>query len=267
MEKKLNDPMETNNIFSFKRFILLCKQSLIINKKLIGISLAGFSGFVFLLLYLFQKKSFQSWDNASYTRMLLYLFFTIGTIYSSLSFPAFRMKEKSITYLMLPASISEKFTFELLIRVVMFILLMPVLYWAVANIEGTIVHHFKPEFQNYKFSLIDGWSKILHDTGDFKLRKIFFIQYPLFIFTVMFAGACHFSKSPLLKTLFTISIIMVGYAVLIYILTKGFNVRGYIAREGSVFFDEPLTVYAISSIVASLCLLAVTFFKLKEKEA
>src|ERR1035437_5541610 len=91
--KKSDIPMETNNSFSIRRFFLLCKQSLIINKKLFGISLAGFTGTLFIVLILFQSDAnFRNWENHDYMRTFAILFFSLGIIYSSLSFPAFRSK-------------------------------------------------------------------------------------------------------------------------------------------------------------------------------
>ena len=37
-------------------------------------------------------------------------------------------------------------------RIVGYIILMPIIFWIVANIEGIIVHHYVPELVNYKFS-------------------------------------------------------------------------------------------------------------------
>lgn len=140
-------------MFSFKRFIALFKQSLIINKKTMAISIAGISGTLFVLLMVFQKlDNFEYWTNENYFSVFLVFFFSLGIIYSSLSFPAFRSKEKSITYLTLPISASEKFIFELLTRIVLFILFMPMLFWVISNIEGRIMHYYIPEFINYKFS-------------------------------------------------------------------------------------------------------------------
>ena len=118
--------MQTNNLFTLQRFVLLCKQSFIINRKLIAISIAGFAGTLFLALIFFQFTAhFSYWNNKRYEAIFIFLFLSLGIIFSGLSFPAFRSKEKTMAYLMLPASASEKFVFELLTRIVLFLLVMP----------------------------------------------------------------------------------------------------------------------------------------------
>jgi len=261
--------METNNSFSFQRLMLLGKQSLIINKKLIGISLAGFAGTLFMLLVFFQYKShFSNWGNSGYMLIFTFLFFVLGMIYSSLSFPAFRSKEKSMTFLMLPASATEKFVFELLSRIVVFIFIMPVAFWVVANLEGALVHSFFPELINYKFSFGKAYSEITAQGVEGWL-KFLFIQGILFVFIASFTGASHFSKSPLLKTMFTFSIIVAGYAFFSYLLFKGLNIRDYNAGKNIFFMDKDDSIVfgAIAITLINLSLLSISWFKLKEKEA
>ena len=264
--------MKTNNLFSFQRFILLAKQSLIINKKLIGISLVGFSGILFIVLMLFQWKSnFKIWENHEYLGFLVFWFFVLGIGYTGFSFPAFRSIEKSITYLLLPASASDKFTFEILTRIVVFIFIFPLLFWAVANLEGAVVHHYVPGFFNCKFSLEQGFSEIFNKKLIDWWLKFLAIQVVLFVFIAPFCGASHFSKSPVLKTLFIFSIIVGGYALLMYLLGKGLNINEYHPKNETILFvnykDGPQAFFAIAATAINLCLLAVAWFRLKEKEA
>ena len=264
--------METNNLFSFQRLMLLGKQAFIINKKLIGISLAGFAGTLFMFLMLFQSMShFSNWDNKAYVVTFIFLFFSLGVIYSSLSFPAFRSKEKSMAFLMLPASATEKFVFELLTRIVVFILLMPLYFWIIANFEGMVVHSFMPELTNYKFSFHEGYMAIVKD-GRFEFwALILTLQGILFVFIAPFAGASHFSKSPLLKTMFTFSLVIAGYGLFVYLLVKGLSLEGIHPEGDRVLFmhntDSALVFLGILSTAINLSLLSIAFFKLKEKEA
>lgn len=263
--------MQTNHQFSFQRLLLLGKQSFIINKKLIGISLAGSIGILFLLLLFFQfNANFQNWRNQNYLATFAFFFFALGIIYTSLSFPAFRSKEKSMAYLMLPVSLTEKFVFELLNRIVVFIFLMPVFFWLVANIEGMVVHSFIPEFINYKFSYGDIFTEMDNQGKIDGWTKVIFVQGVLFVFITAFTGACHFSKSPLLKTMFTISIIAAGYALFTYLLAKGLNLREYHPANDRILFvdtkNSALVTVAVLSTMVNLCLLTIAWFGLKEKE-
>jgi hypothetical protein len=264
--------METNNLFSIQRFMLLCKQSLIINKKLIGISLAGFTGTLFILLILLQSanNNFRNWDNSRYMATFLFLFFSLGIIYSSLSFPSFRSKEKSMAYLMLPTSASEKFVFELLTRIVLFIIIMPLLFWVVANLEGMIVKEYVPRFTNYKFSFGEGLAKMFENEKIGNWAKLAIAQGCLFVFIAALTGASHFSKSPLLKTLFSITLIVGGYGLFIYLLVKGLDLNMYHPVNDRVLMihngQEAIKYLAIAGTVINLSFLSIAWFRLKDKE-
>ena len=264
--------METKYTFSFQRLVLLTKHSLIINKKLIGITLTAMIGMMVLVLIFFQSmESFKTWQNRYYETIFAFFFFAWGIIYSSLSFPAFRSKEKSMAYLMLPASSSEKFVFELLSRIVIYILFMPLLFWTVANFEGTIVHQFVPKLTNYRFSFTDpGFSNGTPIENEGWLAFAF-VQGGLFVFIAAFTGASHFSKSPLLKTLFAITMIVAGYFIFIYLTFKGLSLNEFDPVKNHIHFiankNNALIAFAIAATILNLCLITIAFFRLKEKEA
>ena len=264
--------METRHTFSFQRLVLLGKHSLIINKKLIGITLTAMIGMMILVLIFFQSmENFKTWQNSYYETIFAFFFFAWGIIYSSLSFPYFRSKEKSMTYLMLPASSSEKFVFELLSRIVIYILFMPLVFWTVANLEGAIVHHFVPELTNYRFSFIDPGFTNGSPIENEGWLAFAFVQGGLFVFIAAFTGASHFSKSPLLKTLFAITLIVAGYFIFIYLTFKGLSLNEFDADKNRIFAitnkKNALTAFSIAVTILNLCLLTIALFRLKEKEA
>lgn len=263
--------MQKHQPFSFQRLMLLGKQSFIINKKLIGITLAAFAGILFIALFLMQSNSaFRNWENKDGMVTFIALFFVMGIMYSGLAFPAFRSKEKSMTYLMLPSSAAEKFVFEILVRIFAFIFLMPLFFWLVANIEGLVVHSFIPEFTNYKFSFsgkFDEWE----NQGKFESwARLLATQGVLFVFISSFTGATHFSKSPLIKTILTFTLILTGFGIYSYLLFKGFNLNEYHPSGNRILFisdkNTALAVSAILSTVLNISLLSIAWFKLKEKE-
>jgi len=263
--------METNHSFSIQRFFLLCKQSLIINKKLIGISIAGFAGTLFIALIIFQYNSpYRNWQIEKYMATFAFLFFPLGIIFSSLSFPAFRSKEKSMAYLMLPTSASEKYVFELVTRIILFVLVMPLLFWIVANLEGAVVHSYRPELVNYKFSFVEGWSEMTKNEKLGAWAIFAMVQGCFFVFISAFTGASHFAKSPLLKSLFTLSLIVASYSLFTFLLVKGLNLEKYKPSNDRVLFmsnkQDAIVFLAIGATVINLSLLAIAWFRLKEKE-
>jgi hypothetical protein len=233
--------------------------------------LAGVAGALVLSLIFLQFMShFQYWSEVSFLRTFLFLYFFLGICYIGLSFNAFRSKDKSIAYLMLPVSNLEKYLYEFLTRIVAYVILMPLIYWIVANLEGVVIHHYVPEFVNYKFSFSHLWNDMNLKEPISGWKMLAFFQGSLFVFIAAFAGASHFSKSPLVKTLFTFSIIAGGYALFTYLLFKGLNIKEYSPSSSGVLWinsKESFTAFfAVVAAVVNLSFLAIAWFRLKEKE-
>lgn len=262
--------MHTNNMFSIKRFILLFKQSAIVNKKLIGTSLIGAAGIMFVALFSLQSINNYRWDSFPSMIFFLFCYVSLGGVYISQSFPAFRSKEKCLVYLLQPASASEKFIFEFLTRIVFLVLFLPPMFWILANIEGAIVHHYIPRFISYKFSFGEGLDQLITSKEMSGWNIFALIQFFLFVYMVMFTGACHFSKSPRTKTLFTLSVVVGGFVLLGYLLYRGLNLQEYNMNGKSILFmrekDDVFIFLSIVGIVVNLSLIAIAWFRFKEKE-
>ena len=271
MDIKSDRAMQTNNSFSFQRLMLLFKRSLIINKKRFAIAISAFSGILFITLVLAQASAnFSNWGEHAYLSTFVSVFLSLGISYAAFSFPAFRSKEKSMTYLMLPASSAEKFVFELLSRIVAFIILMPFLFWFIANLEGALVHYYYPELINYQFSFGKSLTESSKDP-EFKQVMFLIIQMVLFGFIAAFTGASHFSKSPLFKTLLTFSIIIICYFLFSLFLVKAFDLlQGLSTGNNGMHFrgskEIAIIIFKIGFTLTNLTLLAVAWFSLKEKE-
>jgi len=264
--------METNNTFSFQRFRLLCNQSLVINKRLITLWLGGFAGILFIALFIFQLAAdFVRWENESYLSTFVSLFFVMGIIYVSHSFPAFSSKERSMTYLMLPASASEKYIFELLTRIVLFIVVVPFIFWVVANLEGSIVHQFVPGLTHYRCTFDTLWSGLLNHGNWNGWGVMLAFQGVLFVFCSFFAGASHFAKSAFLRTLLTFIILMASFSLYSYLIARILGMNGLHPGNDRVLFihskEDGIVYFALATTLVNLCLLAIAWFKLKEKEA
>jgi hypothetical protein len=200
----------------------------------------------------------------------LFCYVALGGIYISQSFPAFRSKEKSLVYLLHPASASEKFVFEFLTRIIALILFLPPFFWLIANIEGAIVHHYIPRLINYKFSFGEGIDELITSKKLSGWNIYAITQFFLFVYLVMFTGACHFSKSPRTKTLFTLSVVVGGFVLLGYLLYRVLSLEDYSMNGKTILFmreDEDLYMfYSIVGIVVNLSLIAIAWFRFKEKE-
>jgi len=188
-----------------------------------------------------------------------------------MSFSAFRSKEKSIGYLLIPASISEKFIFEFLTRIVLFIILIPGIFWLVVNIEGAIVHHYVPRLTNYTFSFAEAINEMLKKEYPGTWGIYATVQILLFILISTFTGACHFMKSPLSKTLFSIAGTICGFVLLAFLLFKGLNLDEFRPAINGILYPvnnkEFLELVAFAAGLANLFLIGISWFSFKEKEA
>jgi hypothetical protein len=171
---------------------------------------------------------------------------------------------------MLPASVTEKYLFEFLVRIVLFTIVMPLVFWIMANIAGAIMHHYIPDFVNYRFSFGKTLVSYIFQPGNTFWTNLAIIQGWLFVFIAAFTGASHFSKSPLVKTLFTLSLIAIGYALFTYLLVKGINIKGYSPANDRILFihnkNEAIIFVSLAITVINLSMLAIAWFGLKEKE-
>jgi hypothetical protein len=261
-----------NNTFSSERLMMLFRSSLLINKRLILITLAGVAGTIFLVLLLLQMMNgYKNWSQQEFLVTFIVLFFLLGAVYTSLSFPAFRSGVRTVNYLMLPASTLEKFIFELSTRVVLFIVIMPVLYWLVANIEAKIVYNLNHLLERGYFSFREGSQHFVNQQQFKGWALVVLIQCLFVIFTATFAGSAYFTKSPLIKTFFTLSLIIGFYLLYTWLLIKGLKMDDYIPTNHRVLFihnEKDFQLFmALGMTVVNVLILTISWFFLKEKEA
>lgn len=261
--------MPSVNSFSYTRLSLLCRHSFIINKRIILVSLAGVTGAMILALFFLQTiTGFRNWDHAEFLFTFIVLFILLGIIYGSSSFPAFRSKEKSLDYLMLPANPVDKFIFEFIVRIAAFIIVMPLLYWIAANIEAYIAHSLRPILPVSGFSFSKGISVIMH--GNSVWHGIFFSQIMIFFLVSAFTGAAFFTSLPLIKNLFTLTLVFSAYSLYTYSIFRGFGLDHIDPAIKRVFFihtkNQAYAFFSVAILVINMTLIVVSWFRLKEKE-
>ncbi len=226
---------------------------------------------VFLIaLILFQSASkFQIWMPYRSMATFKLFFYPLGIVYVSLSFPSFRSKEKTMSYLMLPASTSEKFIFEFLTRIIAFGVVMPILFWIVANLEGTFIRHYIPVSDSFysKFPFSTYFRIFSHTTKVGGWYNFGNMQIGLFVLMAAFAGASYFSRSPLLKTLFTLSVTLIGLSLVTYLLYKGLNLNeNNLSYESLPFVknkEQGAVFEALLLTAINLALFSIAWFSLK----
>ena len=266
---EIRSRMKASDTFNLNRFGLLVKQNFIHNYRIMLICLAGFCGGLFMsLLFIQATNEFHTWSVNAYFSMFLTVFISTGLLYAGTAFPRLRSREKSYSYLLIPASVFEKFLFEVLTRIVLFLVLVPLLYWVIFNTEGFFLQAVHSEFAFKPYSYMD---LILLNILPSELTHWLMamsLSLGLLIFTLPFVGAATFMKYPLPKTLFGVALLFLFHALLVYFFLEVLGSDG--PSDGKVLgmdgdgFIRFLTVYAI---IANIVLLTASYFKLKEREA
>lgn len=226
---------------------------------------------MFLLLFMIQlTNGGQPLEVNAFVGLLVGSLATVGLLYIGYSFPAFRSKERSFSYLTLPASGLEKFLFEFVIRIALFLIVIPLLYWFIFNVEGWFY-----ELVNRK---IDFAGIGIGDVRQMKVRdmyvgpqtKVLMVGAGLLVLVLPFTGSAMFNKQPLVKTLFAVALIFLVFFGTAYIVIDPLGLDQY--RPPKVMYVTPsnesefTTLFSVFFVVANLVMLSVAYLKLKEKE-
>ncbi len=253
------------------RFLLLFKQQMIHNSKLMLFSSVGFCGVVYIILVFAQlSRDLEPLDTEVFLNSLLIFFIIFGILYTGHSFPAFRNKENTITYLTLPASVFEKFLFEFINRILVMLIALPLLFWLTFNLEGYTFELFNGlGFNPVGISDFIAMDNPMDEIPPWALEML--VSASFLIFVLPFTGAAMFSKHPLVKTLFSIAIIIAFYVTFIYIIVEPLGLYQYDINESELmlFPDNETSGFILLTflaIITNLLMLAVAFMKIKEKE-
>ncbi len=263
--------MSTNNTFDFRRFGLLFRQYLIHNNKTLVYSLVGYSGVVFLVLFLAQLGNEGNPHTiATFLPVLPAVVITFGLLHVGYSFPAFRSKEKSFGYLTLPASTLEKFLFELVTRVVLLLIILPVLYWFMFNVQGWVFELFSRQTEFSSIGLSDFRAIDISPVNERPWLQVVIIGGALLTFVLPFTGAAMFNKQPLVKTIFAVALIFLFYFGTAYIVIEPLGLHNYRVDDSMWLVPEDdlqiATLFGLLMIAANVAMLLVAYLKVKEKE-
>lgn len=257
----------SNNIFSGKRFQLLLKQHFIHNGQFLLLSSGAYVGVIFIVLSLAQIGNYLQPHGLEIFQGSLIGFVTVfGILYVGHSFTAFRSKESTISYLMLPASALEKFLFEFVSRIVIILLTLPLLFWITFHLQGyffTILTDqiFKPVGLQYLVKIDDDVPGLVYCLVSGGV---------LFVLSLAFTGSAMFTKQPLVKSLFAVAMIVMFFVGYSYIIVEHVGVGRFNPSETMLLIpmdEEPaLTFFTLVLFAASAVILFVAYCKLKERE-
>jgi len=259
----------SNNIFSGKRFLLLCKQYFIHNTNFLLLSMVAYVGVVFIVLSVAQAgNDLRPLDLNAFQAFLVVCVAVFAILYVGHSFPAFRSKENTINYLMLPASVLEKFVFEFVSRIVIIVPTLPILYWVTFHLQGYTFAMFK----DVTFEPIGPQYlvKLEVEEGYYLLVYTLTSASALLALVLAFTGATMFTKQPLVKSLFTVAVVVMFFVLYSYIVVTHFGVGRYNPPESMYLVPmsnpKALQLVNIGLVVTIIVMLFVAFRKLKERE-
>ncbi|PLX11827.1 MAG: hypothetical protein C0597_14510 [Marinilabiliales bacterium] len=254
--------MNNNKYFSLKRFSRLLKKEAHINiKRDLLIIVAMYSLYTIVMALVFEfgegdysKEVIENLHFVTFTVM----FFTAGYFITSFSFIELRDKMKSHFYLLTPGSNFEKFTVNLFISFIAYILFMIISYYLYSQTFNWLV--FK--IYNIQFSPLD----LLSDEFGIVIN-IFIIAHSIFLL-----GSLSFKKFPILFTpiaCVVIIIILSFYNELVEkIVFAGMDINDKISDLdfNNFFARYKLFAKAISFYVFPIILWFTAYIKLNEKE-
>ena len=175
-----------------------------------------------------------------------------------------------MTYLMLPASLLEKFVFEFISRLLVILILLPLLYWITFHLQGYLftifaTRYFEPVSIQYLIRVHN-----VSELDNLFWESLVAIESALLGFVVALTGAAAFAKQPLVKTLFSLAVIVIFYLGYSYLVVERLGVGNYNPPESMWLIPlseaGALRFFNAALAVAIMTMSYVAFRKLKERE-
>jgi hypothetical protein len=268
-----------NQFFSLRRFGRFVAYDLKTNYKQYFIAAMILFAAAFVITYLeIDEYDIKGQDNLFYEYFNSFIICFVGfVVFAGLSFPAFSSKKNTISYLMLPASVFEKYSAEFILRIICGGILFLLIFWLSANCaaEAKCLFYNFENHTNYSVSnlsfikLIKNifYIKIHHDfynwrriTSNDLSAKIFCATIIIFVFSVRL----FFKRFALVKTVAAgIGIVLILIWAISTFATD-FMDKYFLQNDlqGVVFFDYISILFTILCIT----LLLTGYYKLKEKK-
>lgn len=274
--------MKTNSFFNLKRFGLLAKQDLMINRnKYLLIFLMFALG---LYTYIVFKISNNPFDYILHPeseidsiKMLtrpnyfqLFIEALLGlAVYIGTTFSDFGNKVKTVNYLMVPASTFEKFLYPLLFRVFFGLVLFTLIFWVDAQLACLTLMN-TPSFIEHHYIIIPFQLSILFNSSIGVVPNLSSLFAILSIGMFMYVVPLFFKKLAFIKAVVSLFVIAFIYTVVMVLLTHLFypSIGGFevhcddfmVTKQSS---NWSIFVYYIADI-SWIFLLLIGYFKLKE---
>jgi len=250
--------------FDLSRFIQYFKYRIISNIKSILLIFGGY-GLGILILMLIILSNDKNWGTNDWAKTFIPIAGLSGLILFGTSFSFLRNKDQRIIALLVPASILEKYIFELSTRLAVIFLFIPILLKG-ASIVAIWAAYLV--FPNSHYGQFDISSLFIFD--DSKTVVSILLTY-LFALAIIYAGSISTRKLSFVITIIFVSAIIWLVVAYFYFLLEVLQMDKYMAnflrivlprhtKEQSFYIL--LVVLGISTVVAYV----YSYFKLKELE-
>lgn len=272
--------MKTNSFFNFNRFGLYIRQDLLLNRNKYLLMFAVLVIAVYLLLVYQISNSSQGFilplspnqyhipNGYGYSNLLMMIMIGLLGTFIGTSFSDMGKKVTSTTFLLLPASIFEKYLYPLLFRGVLGAIVFILVFWIDAQMARWTLMDTKTFVMNGYEIIPFNLSMLFDEAAEVNILVTFtLISIGMFLLAVpLFFRKQTFIKAVLafFVLFFSVVVCFVGFSHLFYPETKGFNVllEMYRISNGLKIMD----VYMLSiACVSWIFLMFLGYFKLKEK--
>ncbi|MEM9648836.1 MAG: hypothetical protein AAF969_10160 [Bacteroidota bacterium] len=245
--------------FSFNRVASLIKRDLVLLKG--GIT----KGFLVVIVLMFLFSLFNMiWDQqlgtSEFFGIFGFFYIPLGLLFTFSLFREFNDPKKNHMYLALPISIPERLAAKWLTSVLIYTAVfsvVAVLVGMFAMIAGIIV--FRADFTPISLVSVEYWT----------LLKTYFLVQPIFL-----VGAISFKRNRFGKTILSLGILVLCFALLNFILYALFNFSlGVFDTDGlgAAAFEKAGADFSafgkwFYGILLGPVMLAVAYFKMTEKQ-
>lgn len=271
--------MPLNNYFNLKRFALLLKQDLLINRTKYLLGILGLGLITYLLTYWFLTGSKdnmiidESNIYGTYGICFAIYMMAVGVIIGT-AFPDLTNKIKTSNYLLNPGSTLEKVMLQFLIRIGFFVPIALVIFWIIIRLAKASLLPGESELDPAVIPYFEFRLLITEFNRIWETWQIVFLIFGLFSYGIyLFAGATYFKRYAIVKTVILSAIVLltsISFSVVLSHIfypkeTNGFNIELETFRV-TEHLDSDHLCAVILALLSWIFFLAIAYFKLKEKE-
>lgn len=264
----------SSDIFNVSRFLNYGRHYWILHNRLFIVAMIAYMGLMFVVLNFVQLTEYKGQLDANAFVILGMISVGIyGLLILGHAFPAFRSKERSIDYLLIPASAFEKYLFEIISRWIVIIILLPVLFWVTFHFQGLFAHLFSGD--SFEFIHLQNFTQIevVEDAIGMNPRILGIVSVfcaSLLVLIFSFAGTTTFTKQPLVKTLFSMATLLFGFWIYAFVIMTYTPAANRNLPENTWITPSNATEANLTMIIicllASVVMLFVSYRKIIEKE-